>query len=58
MVAHTKPPDKRKTTVIGARYTQHEAAGIDILRGNLDRGTWIAGLVRRELDKAKADGRL
>lgn len=56
MGAHPKrnPAD----VVVGARLTQHEAAAVDILRGNLARGTWVAGLVRRELDKARADGKI
>jgi len=53
--AHTKGSNAKKV-VIGARVTEHEAAGIEILRGNLDRGTWVAGLIRRELDKARKDG--
>jgi len=57
MVAHSKGANA-KTQVVGARFTPHEVAAIDILRGNTDRGTWMAGLVRRALDKARKDGKL
>lgn len=57
MAGHSKGSNAKKV-VIGARVTEHEAAGIEILRGNLDRGTWVASLIRRELDKAKKDGRI
>lgn len=44
-----KSPQLRKDKVIGARFTPHEQAAIDLARGNQPAGTWIAELVRAEL---------
>lgn len=57
MPAHSKGANA-KSHVVGARFTPHEVAAMDVLRGNLDRGSWVASLVRRELDKARKDGKI
>lgn len=57
----TPASDKTKTApgrtrVVGVRLTHHEVAAVDTLRGNLTASTWAAAIIRRELDKARAQG--
>jgi hypothetical protein len=44
-----KSPQLRKDKVIGARFTPHEQAAIDLARGNQPPGTWVGEIVRAEL---------
>lgn len=53
-----KSPQLVKGKVIGARFTTHEHAAIALLAGDQKPSTWLANLVRAELDKARGDGRL
>lgn len=53
-----KSPQLRKDKVIGARFTPHEQAAIDLARGERAPGTWLGDLARaelRRLAKIRAD---
>jgi hypothetical protein len=42
-------PQLRKDKVIGARFTPHEQASIDLARGTRPPGTWLGDIARAEL---------
>lgn len=50
-----KSPQLVKAKVIGARFTPNEQALIEIARGSRTASTWMADVVRAELQKVKKD---